>query len=98
MSAALSRRLAKLEKTSAARGRCHIIVAPPSIHDEEQWLREYAPQYQEWREERKQRLGPTQAVIYPSSPSSYVWHREQVPVGDATRVHELQRIGGRVGE
>jgi hypothetical protein len=96
MSATLSRRLAKLEKTSAARRRCHIIVAPPSIHDEEEWLREYAPQYKEWREERKQRMGPTVEVIYPDRAGGYVWRREEVPVGDATRLHELLEIGGRV--
>ena len=98
MSAALSRRLAKLEKTSAARGHCHIIVAPPSIHDEEEWLREYAPQYQEWRDERKQRLGPTEEVIYPDRAGGYVWRREEIPVRDAARLHELLEIGGRVSE
>jgi hypothetical protein len=98
MSVALSRRLAKLEKTSAARGHCHIIVAPPSIHDEEVWLREYAPQHQEWRDERKQRLGPTVEVIYPDRPDGYVWRREEVPVGDAVRLQELLKIGGRVSD
>jgi hypothetical protein len=88
MSAALSRRLAKLEKTGAARGRCHIIVAPPLIHDEEEWLREYAPQYKEWRDERKLRLGPTEEVIYPDRPGGYVWRREEVPIGDVARLRE----------
>jgi hypothetical protein len=96
MSAALSRRLAKLEKTSAARGHCHIIVAPPSIHDEEEWLREYAPQHQAWRDERKQRMGPTEEVMYPDRPGSYVWRRVEVSVGDATRLDELLVIGDRV--
>jgi hypothetical protein len=94
----LSRRLAKLEKTSAAREHCNIIVAPPSIHDAEEWLREYAPQYKEWREERKQRLGPTEEVVYPDRAGGYVWRREEVPVGVATRHHELQETGGRVSD
>ena len=64
-----------------------IIVAPPSIHDAEEWLRQYAPQHQEWRDERwRQRLGPTEEVIYPDRPGGYVWRREEVPVGDPARL------------
>ncbi len=96
MSVALSRRLAKLEKTGAAKEQCHIIVAPPLIHDAEEWLREYAPQHQEWRDERKQRLGPTVEVIYPDRPDGYVWRREEIPVRDASRLQELLETGGRV--
>jgi hypothetical protein len=98
MSAALSRRLAKLEKANAARGHCKIILAPPPIHGEEQWLREHAPQHAEWREERKQRMGPTLEVIYPDRPGGYVWRREEVRVADAIRLQDLLKIGGRLSE
>jgi hypothetical protein len=41
-------------------------------------------------------MGPTEEVIYPDRAGGYVWRREEVPIGDATRIHELLETGGRV--
>ena len=59
MASVLSHRLRRLEGKLRPDGIQYIIVAPPSIQTRRNGLREYAPQYKEWREERRKRMGPT---------------------------------------
>lgn len=96
MGSVMSRRLRRLEAARQQGRPQYLFILPKPIQSEDEWLLKHAPQHEQWRQEERKRVGPTQEVIYPDTPNSFVWWIETVPIKDTGRLHELLEMGGKI--